>query len=108
MAVYTTSNPSLNGPNDIATDLSGNMYITDASNDRIVKLSWTGSQLAVFTAWWMQVPSKVCVDVAGNIYVADWRNFAYCEDQLDWIRSRRLCIAESFAPLQRLCGGPFE
>jgi DNA-binding beta-propeller fold protein YncE len=57
----------------LATDLRGNVYASDAFNDRIYKLSGSGGLLAV---WKVKVstqsaPYGIALDGSGNIYVAD-------------------------------------
>ena len=39
LQVHNTTNPSLNGINDVAVDLSGNVYIADALNERVLKMN---------------------------------------------------------------------
>jgi len=68
--VFTTSNPTLNMSQAIALDAAGNIYIADAGNLRIVKLSSTGKQLASFGLKNIE-PYGVAVDGYGNIYVSD-------------------------------------
>ncbi|HEY1342994.1 MAG TPA: peptidyl-alpha-hydroxyglycine alpha-amidating lyase family protein [Bryobacteraceae bacterium] len=71
---------SFNRPTDIAFDLQGNMFISDAYNNaRIVKLDKTGRFLK---AWGTKgsepgqfdMPNSVAVDAHGNVYVADLGN----------------------------------
>ncbi|MGO0059996.1 Ig-like domain-containing protein [Brevibacillus fluminis] len=72
-----------NVPSGVAVDSSGNMYVVDAINNRIQKLSgstntWSewkkigggaGSDLGEFS-----MPFGVAVDSSGNVYVADYGN----------------------------------
>lgn len=67
-------------PKGIATDSSGNVYVTDAGNDRIQKFSSTGN----FIATWgtsgsgngqFGNPSGIAIDSSDNVYVADSSNF---------------------------------
>ena len=74
-----------NNPNDVAVDNAGNVYVADASNNRIRKIDTTGlvSTLAGSeygfadgsgTTTKFYEPSGVTLDNAGNIYVADTYN----------------------------------
>jgi sugar lactone lactonase YvrE len=48
---------------------SGNVFVADGHNNRVVKFDPFGRQLAIFTGF--QLPTGVAVDRAGNLYVAD-------------------------------------
>jgi sugar lactone lactonase YvrE len=84
-------NAELNGPAGVAVDVHGNIYIADASNNRIRMISaQTGDITTVAgngTAGYVEAqdggpaisaelngPTGVAVDVNGNIYVADASN----------------------------------
>jgi DNA-binding beta-propeller fold protein YncE len=45
---FGSGNGQFNGPNDVATDGSGNVYVADVGNDRIQKFTNTGAYL---TQW---------------------------------------------------------
>jgi DNA-binding beta-propeller fold protein YncE len=70
---------SLSAPRDAATDSSGNIYVADYNNDRVVKFSPAG---AVITAWGSHGsadgqflrPYGVDVDASDKVYVADSDN----------------------------------
>jgi len=70
---------NLNFPFDVTTDSSGNIYVADTSNDRIVKFDPSGNYLMQFgisgkdDGQFMD-PRGVAVDDSGNIYVADTEN----------------------------------
>jgi len=79
---------SLNDPENIAFDKSGNLYIVEANGDRIRKLSTTGV-ISLFagtgisgysgdggkaTAAQLWFPYGVAADNAGNVYIADSGN----------------------------------
>jgi len=74
-----------NGPRGVAVDSSGNVYVTDANNNRIRKITPGGavSTLAGSTAGHREsadgaplfnAPHGVAVDSSDNLYVADFRN----------------------------------
>jgi len=66
-------------PSGVAVDSSGNVYVTDAGNDRIQKFSSTGTFLAKWGSngtgdGQFYSPRGVAVDSSGNVYVADSNN----------------------------------
>ena len=78
----------LNGPQDLAFDDAGNLYIADGSNQRIRKVStggiittfagtgvvgFSGDGLAATSAKFWN-PFYVCTDHFGNVYVSDNQN----------------------------------
>jgi uncharacterized protein (TIGR03437 family) len=79
----------LNGPNGIAVDSAGNLYIADTSNSRIRKVSASNGVITTFagdgtpgftgdgssaTSAELNGPWGVAVDSAGNLYIADLGN----------------------------------
>src|SRR5207344_3270820 len=66
-------------PNGIATDRSGNVYVSDIALDRIQKFTSSGQLL---TTWGshgsgngqFDAPWGIAVDEEGNVYVADMYN----------------------------------
>jgi uncharacterized protein (TIGR03437 family) len=78
----------LNQPADVAVDASGNLFIADAGNNRIRKVSASGIITTVAgngspgfsgdggpaTSALLSYPSAVAVDASGNIFIADWLN----------------------------------
>ena len=76
------------GPRGMAADSSGNIYIADSQNERVVKLSASGGLSVVAgngtagssgdqgaaTSAELNTPSSVAVDGAGNLYIADFGN----------------------------------
>ena len=65
----------LSGPRGVAVDGSGNVYIADTGNDRIVKetLSQPGYTEGTVTGG-LNSPGGVAVDGSGNVYIADTGN----------------------------------
>lgn len=74
---YITQWGGLTDPSDVAVDLAGNVYVTDAN--RVVKYASTGTYL---TQWGslgggpgqFRYPEGLGVDGAGNVYVAETYN----------------------------------
>lgn len=80
---------SFNNPNGIAVDSSGNRYIADTYNNRVVKMDSSGNVLWVLGSETLDsygnpaggyadgefdYPQDVAVDSSGNVYVADGNN----------------------------------
>jgi len=78
----------LGGPDGVAVDMSGNIFIADANNKRIRRVSPNGSITTVAgtgspgfsgdggpaTSASMGSPYGVAVDGQGNLFIADWAN----------------------------------
>ena len=65
----------LNGPNDVAVDAAGNVYLADFSNNRIREVDHlTGLISTVAGDGLLQSPTGIGLDAAGNIYIADRNN----------------------------------
>lgn len=63
----------LSGPSGVAVDGSGNVYIADTGNNRVVELPWMGNGYGAQTTVPMtglSSPMGLAVDGAGNLYVA--------------------------------------
>src|SRR5580700_748642 len=79
---------SLDGPQAIALDPSGNLYIADTFNNRIRKLAPNGTITTVAgtgkpgysgdggaaASASLYLPTGVATDLSGNLYIADYQN----------------------------------
>src|SRR5215469_13042307 len=71
---------SFNSPNGLGLDLSGNLYIADTGNNRILKVAAGATTATVFAISGLSSPStlsspnQLAVDSAGNLYIADTNN----------------------------------
>jgi len=81
------TNAQLNGPNGVAVDSAGNLYIADSGNNRVRKVSngvistVAGNGTQGYggdngPATWASLygPAGVAVDANGNLFIADWGN----------------------------------
>lgn len=57
-------------PNEVEVDAAGNVYVSDAENDRILK--WAAVSDSVTTLPSTPRTDNMTVDTAGNVYVADF------------------------------------
>jgi hypothetical protein len=67
-AVNTISSP-LNQAKGLAVDASGDVFIADTGNQRVVEVAANGTLTTIGSGW--QQPQGLAVDGAGNLYVAD-------------------------------------
>lgn len=72
----STTGTTLSGPNGIAVDGSGNLYVADTNNNRILEVSPAGTVTSLGTGASpaFSAPTGVAVDGHGNVYVADTNN----------------------------------
>ena len=61
----------LDGPDGVAADGSGNVYIADFGNDRIRRVDSSGNISTILAAPAVRSPRGVAVDGSGNVYVAE-------------------------------------
>ena len=76
---YGTGNGQFNGPQGIAVNAAGNVYVADTYNHRIQKFDSSGNLLTKWGSWGsgdgqFSYPDSVAVDAAGNVYVSDTNN----------------------------------
>jgi len=73
----------LNNPRGVAVDSSGNVYIADTNNNRIVKETLSGGSYAQSSIGnGLQGPYGVAVDASGNVYIADSNNHRVLKETL--------------------------
>lgn len=60
-------------PGGVAVDAAGNVYLSDAVKNNVLKFTSAGSQITL-PATGLSKPGAVTVDAAGNVYVADAGN----------------------------------
>ncbi len=73
-AADSLAGEALNGPTGIALDNSGNLYIADTGNQRIVGVPYNGTwdlSAASTVSSSLNTPLAVAPDPSGNLYVAD-------------------------------------
>jgi sugar lactone lactonase YvrE len=71
ITVANTAINGLNAPDDVAVDASGNIYIVDNDNSRLLKEVYSAggyTQSVLFTG--LNSPKGVAIDGVGNIYIA--------------------------------------
>jgi serine/threonine protein kinase, bacterial len=61
-------------PWGVAVDTAGDLYVTDGSNNRVLKLAAGSATPSVLPFTGLKNPSAVAVDAAGNLYVTDFGN----------------------------------
>lgn len=66
----------LSNPHQMAVDSSGNVYIADDSNNRILKEAPSGGgyKQSIVVSSGLNTPTAVAVDTSGNLYVVDAEN----------------------------------
>ena len=65
----------LNNPRQVAVDATGNLYIADSGNNRVLKETLSGGTYTQSTIGsGLNLPFGVAVDASGNVYIADLNN----------------------------------
>jgi len=64
----------LNSPGGLAVDKTGNVYVTDSGNARVLKLPVGSNSQVTLPFTGLLNPDSVAVDTAGNVYVTDYGN----------------------------------
>ena len=78
-SVLNPTGLTLSGPKGAFVDAMGNLYVEDAGNSRIVRIT-TAGVASVVSVPGLPIPSTlaqgfgVAADSAGNIYIPDWTN----------------------------------
>jgi DNA-binding beta-propeller fold protein YncE len=62
----------LNGPQGLAFDATGNLYVANYWTNSVEKFSPTGSALGVFASAPLNGPEDLVFDPDGNLYVASF------------------------------------
>jgi uncharacterized protein (TIGR03437 family) len=62
----------LNGPEDLAVDGSGNVFIADTLNNKVRKVAASGAISTFGSSATLNLPFGVTTDAAGNVYVAEF------------------------------------
>jgi DNA-binding beta-propeller fold protein YncE len=77
--LFGSGNGQLNGPEALAFDSAGNLWVADVGNSRIEEFSSTGAYLGQFGSkgtgpGQFNGPQGLAFDAAGNLWVADTDN----------------------------------
>jgi hypothetical protein len=90
----------LNTPYGVAADSSGNVYIADGVNDRILKETPSGGSYSQSTvpSSALILPMGVAVDAGGNGYIADWGNHRVLKETPSGTSYAESTVAENTYP----------
>jgi hypothetical protein len=81
----TTVGSGLNGPDGVAVDGSGDVFIADYGNNRVVEVKPDGTQTTVGSG--LNGPDGVAVDGSGDVFIADSFNNRVVEVKPDGIQT---------------------
>ncbi len=70
-ALVTLDASGLRGPDGVAVDANGNVYIADNNNNAIDRWDPTTQQVTPLVSSGLSLPGGLAVDAAGNVYIAD-------------------------------------
>ena len=80
-STYVAANPlttlvssGLRGPDDVAVDGAGNVYIADAGNNAVKEWNAASNTVTTLVSSGLNNPHGVTVDGVGNVYIADSGN----------------------------------
>src|SRR5262249_25499511 len=72
---------NLNGPNGVAVDVAGNIFISDSGNNALKKGTPTTGSLSTLGTNGIRTPFGVAVDGSGNVYIAN----AASNNIVEWV-----------------------
>ncbi len=104
-SAQSTIGSGLNSPFDVAVDGSGNVYIADSGNNRVLKEtlsggSYTQTTVADGSTNGLSTPTGVAVDASGNVYIADDNNNRVLKETLSGATYTQSTIASGlFNPI---------
>jgi NHL repeat len=107
--VQSTVGTGLSIDHGVAVDGSGNVYIADSGNHRVLKETLSGGAYTQSTvadsssAYQLQYPYGVAVDGSGNVYIADFEAIRVLKETLSAGAYTQSVVADSTGPfdLQR-------
>ena len=79
----STMASGLNGANGVEVDASGNVYIADSFNRRVLKETLSGgtyTESVIADASTLGRPDGLAIDASGNVYIADYANEQVVKD----------------------------
>ncbi|MGA7829770.1 MAG: chitobiase/beta-hexosaminidase C-terminal domain-containing protein [Terracidiphilus sp.] len=82
--VSTIGSGIAQGTSGIAVDVSGNIYVSDTGNDRVLKETLSGGTYtqSIIASAGLVAPKGLAVDFNGNVYIADSSNGGIAKDTL--------------------------
>ena len=91
------ANSGLSLPRSIAVDASGNVYIVDVFNNRVLKETPSGGSYteSVVASSGLNTPQNLALDGAGNVYIADSSNARVLKETLSGGSYTQSVVADS-------------